>query len=63
MNADEREIGERIAADAEYIVTLPHNANVTTDAKLVIGGTTYNVAAIRDRSWHTSTRVEVVKEV
>ena len=62
IRGDEREIAERISADADYIVTLPFNAGVTTDSQLVIGGGTYNVAAIRDRSWNVTTRVEVTKE-
>lgn len=62
MRGDEREIGERISADADYIITLPASATVSTDSRIVTGGGTFNVAAIRDRSWNVSTRVEVVKQ-
>lgn len=62
IRADEREIADRISSDADYIVTLPFDTTLTTDSRLVIDGDTYNVAAIRERSWHLSTRVEVTKE-
>lgn len=62
ISGTEREIADRISSDAEFIVTLPHDANVTTDAKLAIGGSTYSVEAIRDRSYEITTRVEAVKE-
>lgn len=61
LTGSEREIADRISSDADYIVTLPHNASVTTNSRLVISGGTFNVEAIRDRSWNVSTRVEVVK--
>ena len=63
ISGNEREIGDRISADADYIVTLPGTVSVTTNSRLVIAGGTFNVEAIRDRSWNTTTRVEVVKEV
>src|SRR5688500_8030887 len=49
MRAGEREIADRISADADYIVTLPATATVTTNSRLLIAGGTFNVAAIRDR--------------
>lgn len=63
LNGSERDTGDRISSHAEYVVTLPFDASVSTDSRLVINGDTFNVAAIRDRSWNVSTRVEVVKEV
>jgi head-tail adaptor len=63
LGGTEREIADRISSDADYIVTLPYDASVTTNSRLIInGGGTFNVEAIRDRSWHTSTRVEVVRQ-
>jgi len=62
IRGDEREMGERISPDADSIVTLPFNAVVTEDSRLTIDGDTYNVAAIRDRSWPVTLRVEVVKQ-
>lgn len=62
LQGDERETGDRIAAYADYVVTLPFDASVDTGSRLLIDGETYNVAAIRDRSWNLTTRVEVVKE-
>lgn len=55
--------GNRISAEAEYVVTLPFDAEVTTDSRLVIDGATYNIEAVRDRSWNATTRVEVRREV
>lgn len=62
ISGTERALADRISSDAEFIITLPHDANVTTDAKLAIDGTNYSVEAIRDRSWEITTRVEAVKE-
>jgi SPP1 family predicted phage head-tail adaptor len=63
MGANEDQSGGRISADAQFIVTLPYNAAVTTDSRLVIDSNNYNVEAIRERSWNATTRVEVKKEV
>ena len=62
IRGDEREIGERISADADFIVTLPTTAPVTTDSTIVSGGGTFNVATIRDRDWEITQRVEVVRQ-
>lgn len=59
----ERTSGGRISADAEYVVTLPFDVEITTDSQLEIDGETYHVELIRDRSWNLSTRVEVQKVV
>lgn len=58
----EREIGDRISPDADSIVTLPFDTTLDTDARLVIDSRTYNVEAIRERSWPVTKRVEVVEE-
>lgn len=62
IRGSEREIADRISADADYIVTVPHGATVTTDSRMVIAGGTFNVEAIRDRSWPVTQRVEVTKQ-
>lgn len=63
MRGDEREIADRVAEDADFLVTLPVSAAVTTQSRVLINGGTYNVAAIRDRSWEITQRIEVTKEV
>ena len=60
LTGTEREMGDRISSDADYLITLPHNASVTTNSRIVAGGGTYSVEAIRDRSWNVTTRVEAV---
>ncbi len=60
---DEGETGERIAADAQFVITLPFDAGVTTNSRIITNGGTFNVESIRDRSYELTTRVEVVKEV
>lgn len=62
LTATEREIGERISSDADYLITLPHDASVGLNSRIVSGGGTFSVEAIRDRSWHVTTRVEAVKQ-
>jgi head-tail adaptor len=62
LTGTEREVGERISSDADFIVTLPVSTSVSTDSRLVISGGTFNVAAIRDRDWEITQRVEVVKQ-
>lgn len=61
--AGEGETGDRISADSEYVVTLPSDTSLTTNARLLTGGGTFNVEAIRERSWNLSVRAEVVKQV
>jgi head-tail adaptor len=58
VTGTEREIGGRIHADAEYVITLPAATTVETDDRIVVGAITYNVVAVRDRSWEISRRVE-----
>lgn len=62
ISGAERESGDRISSDADFIVTFPGDTSITTDSRVVSGGGTYAVAAIRDRSWDLTTRVETVKE-
>jgi head-tail adaptor len=62
IRATEREVGERISADADFVVTLPQSASVTTNSRILTGGGTFNVEAIRDRSYEVTQRLEVVKQ-
>jgi SPP1 family predicted phage head-tail adaptor len=62
MRGGEREIADRIAEDSDFIVTLPTTAAVTPQSRLLIAGGTFSVAAIRDRSWEVTQRVEVTKQ-
>ena len=59
--ASEGQTGGRISPDAEFIITLPASTTVDTNARLVIDGDTFNVEAVRDRSWNVTTRVEAKK--
>lgn len=61
VSGNEREEGDRINADADYIITLPATTTVETDDRIVIGAITYNVVAVRDRSWEVTRRVEAQK--
>jgi head-tail adaptor len=62
LGGDERLYGGRISPDADAIITLRHDATITTNSRLVANGGTYNVEYIRDRSWELTTRVEARKE-
>lgn len=56
---DEREIAERIAADADWIVTVPAETSVTTENRIVTEGKTLNVEACHaPRTWEITTRLE-----
>jgi SPP1 family predicted phage head-tail adaptor len=59
----EREQGDRISADAQYVITLPAATSIETDDRIVIAGVTYDVTAVRDRSWEVTRRVEARKVV
>lgn len=63
VNGVENERGDRISADSQYVITLPAETTVETDDQLVVAGVTYNVTAVRDRSWEVTRRVEVRKVV
>jgi SPP1 family predicted phage head-tail adaptor len=61
IGGSEREMADRISADAEFVFTLPTTASVTTNSRLIHDGGTFNVEAIRDRSYEVTQRVEAVK--
>jgi len=55
----EDELGGRVASAADFIVTMPHDAPVSTDSRIITTGGTFNVEAVLDRSWEISTRLHV----
>ena len=63
LTGSEREEGGRISADSQYVITLPAETVVETDYQIVADGITYNVTAVRDRSWEVTRRVEARKVV
>lgn len=64
ISGNEREIAGRIAEDAESIVTLPAETTISVRDRMVIGGGTFNVLAVRDRDeWEITRRVEVGESV
>lgn len=56
---------EKLAADAarpygEWMLTIPHNATISVDMRVVHGGETYDVVAVNDdKSWRDCIRAEV----
>lgn len=56
---DEDELGGRVAGEADFIVTMPHDAAVTTNSRIVTTGGTFNVEAVLERSWNVATRLHV----
>lgn len=63
ISGSEREIADRIAEDASYIVTLPAATSVTLQSRLIVNGGTFNVLADRTRDWEITRRVEVGESV
>ena len=60
LTAGEREVGDRMDPNARWIVTLPANTTIDLDNRIVTGGGTFSVLAIRaPRSYEITRRVEV----
>lgn len=59
--ANEGLTGGRITPDSTYVITLPAETSVTTNSRIISAGGTFNVEAIRERSWNVTTRVEARK--
>ncbi len=55
--ATEAEEGGRIAADADWILTLPAGTVVTTDARIITHGMTLSVESVSNRSWEITKQV------
>jgi head-tail adaptor len=62
MGAGEDNYGGRISAEAEFVITLPQDAAVSTNSRIIHSGGTFNVEAIRDRSYEVTQRVEAKRE-
>lgn len=62
LTGSEREMGNRIAEDAKWIITLPATTSVTTNSRIVVTGSghdgTYEVLALRAWTPSVSKRVE-----
>lgn len=61
VTGSEGEEGDRVNADAEYIITLPAATTIETDDRIVVAGITYDAVAVRDRTWEITRRVEAKK--
>jgi head-tail adaptor len=60
MRADEQVTGGRLSPDADWIITLPAETNISEESRIVTGGRTFEVDAVRSpRSFEVSCRVEV----
>lgn len=56
------EAGGREALASDYMLTLPHDADVAENYTVVIGSDTYQVIMLHDdHSWRVSRRARVVK--
>lgn len=64
VSGNEREIADRIAEDAQFVVTLPAETSISQTQRIVTGGGTFNVLAVRaPRGYEITRRVEVGEEV
>lgn len=62
-NARETADGDRISVQADYTITLPHDASITTQSRILTNGGTFNVEAIDERgTWQITKRVDCTKE-
>lgn len=60
LGQGEREVGDRMDPNAKWVVTLPANTSLDLKARIVTGGGTFSVLAIRaPRSYEITRRVEV----
>lgn len=64
LTASEEVAGDRLAPEANWLLTLPANTSITADSQVVMGGGTFAVEAVHGpRSFEVSRRVEVSKVV
>lgn len=63
LTGSEREIADRIASDASYLITLPAETSITVKDRVVMGGGTFNVMAIRKRTSEITRQVEAGESV
>lgn len=62
LGGDERLYGGRLSPDSDSVITLPHDATISEQSRVVVNGGTYNVEHVKDRSYELTTRVEARKE-
>lgn len=62
QGAMEDETGERITPEAEFVCTFDSTVAIDTDSRVITSGGTFNVEAVRTRSWNLSTRAELRRE-
>ena len=60
---DEGVVADRITGTGRFLFTLPSNAAITTNSRVLYDGGTFNVENIRERSQNVSTRVETLRQV
>lgn len=61
LTGSEGEQGDRIVAESRWVMTLPHGTDLGTDHRVLYSGGTFHVSAVRDRSFATGVRAELVK--
>jgi hypothetical protein len=62
LEVPEPEVGERITPNANWVVTLPAETEIDRESRIVVAGTTYEVAAIKaPRTWELTRRLEVTE--
>ncbi len=55
-------VGDRVTANADWVVTFPAETSIDRESRVVIAATTYEVAAISaPRTWELTRRVEVTE--
>lgn len=59
QGSQETSRGDRVTPESEWVVTLPNGTDVRSSDRLTIGGTVYEVLAVRAaRTWEITRRVE-----
>lgn len=55
-------IGERITPDAEWILTLPAETEITTDDRMIVAANTFEVLRVGGpRTWELTRRVDLAE--
>lgn len=58
----ERELGDRITPEADWVITLPPTTFIETDDRIMVAGGTFDVVAVRARAnWEITRRVDTRK--
>lgn len=60
ISGSEREIADRIAEDATWIITLPAETSISTASRVTVAGVGFEVLALHaPRSWEITRRAEL----